>query len=187
MTDPLPPKPSLEELPWVIEALLFASEEAQALGALARAAGVGERSVRRAIERLGADYEARGLRVQEDGGRYQIVTAPEYAPYVAQLLGTAPGLRLSRAALETLTIIAYKQPCTRPEVEAVRGVNSDRLITTLEQRGLLESVGTAEGPGRPKLYRPATGFYEHFGLRGPGDLPSLPEDEAAEVEEAVDL
>src|SRR5215213_11706257 len=124
--------PSANELPWVLETLLFVSEEPQALGTLARAAGVSDGAARKALVQLAGDYAARGLRLQEDGQRYQLVTAPQYAPYVANLLGSGPGQRLSRAALETLTIIAYKQPCSRAEVELVRGVNSDRLIATLE-------------------------------------------------------
>ncbi len=177
------PRPSRDELPWVLEALLLASEEPLGAAALARATGVGERSVRTGIERLSADYEARGLRVREEAGRYHLVTAPEYAPYVARLLGDESSERLSRAALETLTIVAYRQPCTRGEVEAIRGVNSDRIVASLEQRGLVENVGTARSPGRPKLYRPAPRFYEHFGLLGPSDLPPLPDDDASETVE----
>ena len=176
-----PPRPSRDELPWVLEALLLAAEEPLGPAALARATGVGERSVRTGLERLANDYEARGLRLQEEGGRYQLVTAPEYAPYVASLLGDESSERLSRAALETLTIVAYRQPCTRGEVEAIRGVNSDRIVASLEQRGLIENVGMARSPGRPRLYRPAPRFYEHFGLLGPSDLPPLPDDEPSET------
>ena len=182
MTEPAaPPPPSREELPWVLEALLLAAEEPLGPAALARATGVGERSVRSGLDRLADDYEARGLRLLEEGGRYQLVTNPEYAPYVGRLLGDEGSVRLSRAALETLTIVAYRQPCTRGEVEAIRGVNSDRIVATLEQRGLIESVGTAHSPGRPRLYRPAPRFYEHFGLLGPSDLPPLPEDDPPET------
>jgi segregation and condensation protein B len=111
----------------------------------------------------------------DDGRRYQIATHARYAPYVDRLLGMAPGTRLSRAALEVLTIVAYRQPCSRGEVEAIRGVNSDRLVTTLEARGLLEEVGTADGPGRAKLYRTTLRFLEHFGIASPDELPPLPE------------
>ena len=174
---PIPERPSRDELPWTLEALIFASEEPISPGALARATGVGERSIRTALARLADDYEARGLRLQEESGRYHLVTAPEYGPYVARLLGDESAARLSRAALETLTIIAYRQPCTRGEIEASRGVNSDRVVANLEQRGLVEDVGAARTPGRPRLYRPSRRFYEHFGLLGPADLPPLPEDE----------
>lgn len=184
--DRVPPPPS-GEIAWVIEALLFVSEEPQTLATLAKAAGVGEGAARRALRQLAGDYEARGLRLQEDGqGRYQLVTAPAYAPYVAGLLGTGPGQRLSRPALETLTIIAYRQPCTRADVEAIRGVNAERMIATLEQRGLIEVIGTAEAPGRPRLFRTTMKFFEHFGLRGPGELPPLPQESAPAVT-AVDI
>ena len=173
MTQP-PRPPASGELQWVFEALLFVTDEPQTLSALARAAGVGEGTARRALERLSGDYEARGIRLMEDGQRYQLVTAPAYAPYVEALLGTAPGQRLSRAALETLTIIAYRQPCTRTDVEAIRGVNSDKLVITLEQRGLIENVGQSDTPGRPKLYRTTMRFLEHFGISNPRELPPLP-------------
>ena len=182
MTESAPiERPSRDELPWVLEALLLASEEPLGPATLARATGVGDRSARTGLDRLAADYEARGLRLQEEAGRYQLVTAPEYAPFVARLLGDETTVRLSRAALETLTIVAYRQPCTRGEVEAIRGVNSDRIVLSLEQRGLIENVGTARSPGRPRLYRPAPRFYEHFGLLGPSDLPPLPDDDPSET------
>ena len=175
MTEPArPPGPRPGELPWVLEALLFVSEEPQSLGVLARAAGVSEGAVRKALEQLTADYEARGLRVMEDGQRYQLATAPAYAAYIEALLGSGPVQRLSRAALETLTIVAYRQPCTRAEIEAIRGVNSDKLVTTLEQRGLIDNVGQSDAPGKPKLYRTTMKFLEHFGIRSPGELPPLP-------------
>lgn len=182
MTEPSPIRPpSPGELPWVLEALLFVAEEPLPISVLARAAGVGEGSARRALQRLSADYEARGLRLMDDGQRYQLVTAAEFAPYVSELLGPATGPRLSRAALEALTIIAYKQPCTRAEIEAIRGVNSDRLVASLEQRGLVDNVGQAEGPGRPKLYRTTIKFLEHFGIRSPQELPPLPAPPPAEI------
>ena len=187
MTDEEPrlkPRPAAE-LPWVMEALLFVSEEPQTVGALARAAGVSEGAAKKALARLAEDYEARGLRVMEDGQRYQLVTAPAYAPYVDALLGAGPGQRLTRAALETLTIIAYKQPCTRADIEAIRGVNSDRLVATLEQRGLIESPGFSEGPGRAKLYRTTMKFLEHFGIRSPEELPPLPTEPEAEIADAL--
>jgi segregation and condensation protein B len=175
MSDPgsiVPPQSG--ELPWVLEALLFVAEEPQHLSALARAAGVSDAAARKALNQLTADYEARGLRVLEDGNRYQLGAAPAYARYIENMLGTGPGQRLTRAALEALTIIAYKQPCTRAEIEAIRGVNSDRLVAILEQRGLIENTGTADGPGRPKLYRTTMRFLEHFGIRSPRELPPLP-------------
>jgi len=130
--------PQTGELPWVMEALLFVAEEPQPLAVLARAAGVSDAAARKALNQLSADYEARGLRVMEDGHRYQLGAAPAYAAYIENMLGVGPGQRLTRAALETLTIIAYKQPCTRGEIEAIRGVNSDRQVAILEQGRLVE-------------------------------------------------
>ena len=183
-TDRIKPPP-VSELPWVLESLLFVAEEPQTLGALSRATGAGEGAVKKALRQLGQDYEARGLRLQEDGLRHQLVTAPEYAGYVEELLGSGPAQRLSRAALETLTIIAYRQPCTRAEIESIRGVNSDKLVTTLEQRGLIDNVGQAEAPGRPKLYRTTMKFFEHFGIRSPDELPPLPDEPEPESEPSM--
>jgi segregation and condensation protein B len=185
MTTDGPEPPSTQELPWVLEALLFVAEEPLAAGALAAAAGVSEGAVRRALARLAADYEARGLRVMEDGHRYQLVTAPSFAPFVERLLGGGPSQRLSRAALEVLAIVAYQQPCSRAAIEAIRGVNSDRLVATLEARGLLEQAGHGDTPGRPKLYRTTMRFLEHFGISSPSALPPLPP--ARELETAEPL
>ena len=167
--------PPQAELPWVLEALLFVAEEPQSLPALAAATGAGEAAVRRALKQLAADYEARGLRLMDDGRRYQLVTHPGFAAYVDRFLGMAPGNRLSRAALEVLTIVAYRQPCSRSEIEAIRGVNSDRVVALLEARGLLEEAGSADGPGRAKLFRTTMKFLEYFGISSPDDLPPLPE------------
>jgi segregation and condensation protein B len=168
----------------VLEALLLVAEEPQTLQSLARATGVSDGAARKALAQLAEDYEARGLRVMEDSQRYQLGAAPGYAPYIENMLGTGPGQRLTRAALETLTIIAYKQPCTRAEIEAIRGVNCDRLVAILEQRGLIENTGTADGPGRPKLYRTTMRFLEHFGIRSPRELPPLPDAPAEPMVEA---
>jgi segregation and condensation protein B len=175
VSEEIAPPPSAE-LPWVLEALLFVSAEPQPASALAQATGASETAVRRALKQLAADYEARGLRLMHDGRHYQLATHPSYAAYVDRFLGAAAAGRLSRAALEVLTIVAYRQPCTRSEIEAVRGVNSDRLVATLETRGLLEECGTAEGPGRAKLYRTTLRFLEYFGIAGPDELPPLPEE-----------
>ena len=185
MSDAEPLSPPLEELPSVLEALLFVAEEPQGIGPLARATGMSDGAVRKGLETLAADCSGRGLRLMEDGQKYQLVTAPEYAPYVEQLLGNASATRLSRAALETLTIIAYRQPCSRAEIESLRGVNSDKLVTTLESRGLIELAGTGEGPGKPRLYRTTMKFLEYFGIQSPDELPRLPESEEPLVEAEI--
>ncbi|MFN0095184.1 MAG: SMC-Scp complex subunit ScpB [Dehalococcoidia bacterium] len=177
--------PTPGELPWVLESLLFVADEPQPVSTLAAACGVSETAARRALGRLRDDYEARGLRLMDDGQRFQIVTAPEHGPYIDAFLGRIKGERLTRAALEVLTIIAYKQPCSRSEIEAIRGVNSDKLVATLEGRGLVELAGTSDGPGRAKLYRTTMRFLEHFGIASPKDLPPLPEPEPLETAEPL--
>ena len=181
----LAPPPPPSELPWVLEALLFVADEPQTLGALARAAGVSDAAAKRALAQLTGDYEARGLRVMEDGQRYQLVSAPDYAPYIDQLLGTGPAKRLTRAALETLTIIAYRQPCTRAEIEAIRGVNSDKLALHARAARVDRQCRPGRRAGRPKLYRTTMKFFEHFGIRSAAELPPLPgleEEERAPAE-----
>lgn len=179
--DTSPPAPPAGELPWLLEAILFVADEPQSLAALARAAGVGEGTARKALQQLAADYEARGLRLMEDSNRYQLVTAPAYARYIDAFIGAGPAQRLTRAALETLTVIAYRQPCSRGEIEAVRGVNSDRLVASLEQRGLIDAAGFGDTPGKPKLYRTTMKFFEHFGIQNATELPALPIDTEPEA------
>lgn len=182
------PRPPSGELAWVLEALLFVADEPQSVAALARGSASGEQSVRKALSQLGDDLEARGLRLAEENQRFYLVTAPDYTKYVEAFLGQAPAQRLSKAALETLTIIAYRQPCTRGEIEAIRGANSDHAVLALERRNLIENVGNATSPGRPKLYRTTGRFLEHFGISSRDQLPPLPdaeeparEDETAEA------
>ena len=104
-----------------------------------------------------------------------MVTAPEASPFVEQFLGVDEDQRISHAALETLAIIAYKQPISRQVIEAIRGVNCDRALASLKARGLITEVGRASTAGRPYQYGTTFRFLEHFGLEKPGDLPPLPE------------
>jgi segregation and condensation protein B len=113
--------------------------------------------------------------VQRTGDRAQLASAPEAAPYIQRFLGIDENQRLSPAVLVTLTIIAYKQPVTRTEVERILKKNCDYGITMLKARGLITEVGRAEGMGRPYLYGTTFKFLEHFGLERPEDLPPLPE------------
>jgi segregation and condensation protein B len=130
---------------------------------------------------LASIYEGGGIQVVRVAGGYQTATRPEYGQFVAKL-HKPERFRLSRAALETLAIIAYKQPITRPEIEAIRGVNSDSPVDTLSQYELICEVGRKEAPGRPVLYRTTDSFLGTFGLNSVDDLPHLdtiPADEAA--------
>ena len=138
---------------------------------LARVCGATPRAVEAALLELEAHYEGSGLRLQHDGDDWQIVTSPSAAPHVAAYLG-ADRLRLSAAALETLAVIAYRQPVTRADVEAIRGVNCDQTIYTLASRRLIEERGRREAPGRPILYGTTWEFLECFGLASLEDLPS---------------
>ena len=154
------------------EAVLFVAEKPVERAELARLTGATPRSVEGALAELAAAYQGTGLRLAHAGEDWQIVTAPENARYVAAYLG-ADRLRVSPAALETLAVIAYQQPATRGEVEAIRGVNCDQTIYTLTQRRLIEERGRREAPGRPILYGTTWEFLECFGLTSLEDLPSV--------------
>jgi segregation and condensation protein B len=157
-----------------VEALLYVADEPVELSEIGRALEVSVAAVRGLVDRLAERCTEGGLRVQMQGTRVQLVTAPEAGVYVRRFLGARSEQRLSPAALETLAIIAYQQPITRPALEAVRGVNCDHAIATLRARGLIEEVGRAESVGRPVLFGTTITFLEHFGLTNPADLPPLP-------------
>jgi segregation and condensation protein B len=140
---------------------------------LAEALEVPPREVEAALGRLAESYTLRGLSLQRFRDRVQLTTAPAAAARVERFLGLAAATPLSRAALETLAIIAYQQPVTRPAIDAVRGVNSDSVIKNLLSKGLVEESGRAEGPGRPVLYVTTPEFMQHFGLSSLDDLPPL--------------
>ena len=140
---------------------------------LATALGVTNRAIENAITDLEAEYKERGVRLQRHGGRIQMTSAPEAAEVIETFLGLEATSRLSSAALEALAIIAYQQPVTRPQVDAVRGVNSDGVMKNLLHKGLIQEVGRAEGPGRPILYSTTPEFLGHFGLASLEDLPPL--------------
>ena len=156
-----------------VESLLFVADAPVSTGRLAEALEVTPARIERALADLEAIYEGRGLRLQRAGNHVQFVTAPEAAPCVERFLGLERRTRLSRAALETMAIIAYRQPVTRPEIEAIRGVGSDSVLRTLLSTGLIEDVGRAPTVGRPILYGTTFEFLQHFGLRGLDELPPL--------------
>ena len=164
-----------ENLKLVIESILFVADDPVETAALARVAGRREEDVIEAVEAIAAEYKGRGLRIQRTGAAVQMVTAPEASPFVEQFLGVDEDQRISHAALETLAIIAYKQPISRQVIEAIRGVNCDRALASLKARGLVTEVGRASTAGRPYQYGTTFRFLEHFGLEKPSDLPPLPE------------
>lgn len=179
------PSLSKERLPAVIESVLFVAEEPVEISLLARALRRPADAIEEALAQLEQRCAEGGTRLQRTGDTVQLVTAPESGPYVERFLGLESRQRLSGAALESLAVIAYKQPITRAGVEQVRGVNSDGAIASLIARGLAEEVGHAPGPGRPSLLGTTIRFLEHFGLSKPEDLPplaangSLPDDAAS--------
>ena len=155
-----------------VEAVLFVAEKPVSRNELAKTIGAGAKAVGEALAELEEWYRGTGLRLQHEGDDWQIVTAPEMAPYVATYLG-ADRLRLSSAALETLAVVAYRQPVTRAEVESIRGVNCDQTIYTLMSRRLIEELGRREAPGSPFEYGTTWEFLECFGLTSLGALPSV--------------
>jgi segregation and condensation protein B len=157
----------------LVEGLLFAAGGPVPLPRLVDALdGPDRREVLRALGLLGERLEAegRGLRLVRVAGGYQLRTLAEHGPWVRRLLGGKPP-RLSRAMLETLAIIAYRQPCTKPEIEAIRGVDVDAVLSTLLERRMIRIVGRKEAPGRPILYGTTKDFLEVFSLP---DLDALP-------------
>jgi len=158
----------------LLEALLFAAPAPVTLAQLASALEVTTRRVEIGLEELEIYYQQRGLRIQNHAGKVQLTTAAEIAPFVERFLGLEVTSRLSRAAVEALAIIAYNQPATRPQVDAIRGVNSDGVMRSLLNKGLLQEIGRAEGPGRPILYATTPEFLQHFGLNSLKELPPLP-------------
>jgi len=170
--------PPIEQVQSIIEALLFVADGPVAPASLAKVIGIPPRAIEGPLEALAEALRARGLRLQRGPEGIQLVTAPFASSYVEQFLGLESAKRLSTAALETLAIVAYRQPVTRGQVEAIRGVNSDAAIDTLRTRGLVDIMGRADTAGRPAIFGTTQRFLEHFGLERPEDLPPLPEEVA---------
>lgn len=168
-------QPPAEALPLdaQLEALLFIASEPLTLERLAEALGCALPEVETALDRLEARLATGGLRLQRLGRRVQLATAPQVASLVGRFLALEVNLRLSQPALETLAIVAYAQPITRPQLEAIRGVNSDSVLRTLVAAGLVEEVGRAESVGRPLLYGTTFQFLQQFGLQRLAELPPL--------------
>ena len=167
---PLPPAQ-------VVEALLFAADAPVKLDRLAELAEATPESARAVIDELNAKYQETGrtFRVQRVAQGFQLYTMPEYAEFVRRLYQHQYTHKLSRAALEVLAIIAYKQPVTRPEVEQLRGVDCSGPLVTLLERRLIATYGRASRPGNPFLYRTTPEFLRYFGLAGLEDLPRMEE------------
>ena len=166
----------MPELIDVTEALLFASEtpvEADRIQEVLRLDSAGE--ARELVRELMSRLDARGssLQVIEVGGGYRLVTRPEVAPWLMKLARSRTRSRLSRSALETLAIVAYRQPVSRPDIDAVRGVNSEAVLDNLLDRRMIRIAGRKDSPGRPFLYETTRDFLVAFGLRDLADLPKV--------------
>jgi segregation and condensation protein B len=159
----------------VLEALLFASGQAEDVATLAAALGWSRRDVQAGLHRLEEALRStgRGVMLQRDGDRVQMVTDPRFGQPVARLLGMERTAKLSSAALETLALVAYRQPVTRSEIEAVRGVDSSGVLATLVARELIEARGRRGTPGNPVEYGTTTVFLQFFGLTSLEELPAL--------------
>jgi segregation and condensation protein B len=168
---------SRERLKAALEALIFVSDEPIPLAEALVALGEPEEAARAALEDLRSDYDSagRGLRIEEVGGGFRIATRPDVAPYLNRLARLRHRRRLSGAALETLAVVAYRQPITGPEIQEIRGVNPEGALKTLLDRRLLRIAGRKKVVGRPLLYGTTKQFLLHFGLNSLDDLPPVEE------------
>jgi segregation and condensation protein B len=162
-----------QQLARIIEGLLFVASEPVAINALVSVINCSSDQVEAGLRYLQQQTEQRGLQLQRQGSQVQLVTAPELTDYIERFLGLTASTRLSTPALETLGIIAYRQPITRPEIEAIRGVNSDGVLRTLLSKGLIEEVGRLDTVGHPSLFATTFEFLRYFGLPNLKDLPEL--------------
>ncbi|GLH65104.1 SMC-Scp complex subunit ScpB [Parageobacillus sp. G301] len=181
----------MNEYKAIVEGLLFAAgDDGLSLQQIAAVLEIEEEQAQAIIHMLKEEYEQqkRGIQLIELAGVFQLATKKEHAPYLKKLVESPSSTSLSQAALETLAIIAYRQPITRAEIEEIRGVKSDKPIQTLIAKALIKEVGRAEGTGRPILYGTTKEFLDYFGLKTLEELPPLPELQGDdEVEKEADL
>lgn len=174
-----------------IEAILFVAGEAVSIKDLARALQTGEKEIRSTVSALRDeyDYEQRGFLIKRFGDNIQLATRPLYAEDVVRLLQPVQQQSLSQAAMETLAVVAYKQPVTRAEVEQIRGVKCDYSLQSLINKGLIREDGRKDTIGRPILYCTTDDFLSHFGLEGLEGLPPMPEppDENGEAQSELEI
>ncbi len=167
-----PDKPDLKTL---VEAFILVSDGPVSIETLAQHLQEDTVTLEFIVAELEGDYATRGIRLQKMRDRVQFVTAPQVSEYVQKYLGLDTAPRLSPAALETLAIVAYRQPITRPQIEAIRGVNCDGVVHTLLARNLIQAVGELETVGHPTIYGTTFDFLQYFGLTNLDQLPPLPE------------
>ena len=168
-----------------LEGLLFVAAEPVLPTELAEALAINVKAVEAGLTELEHLLSERGLRLQRNAGRVQLTTAASLTPAVERFLGLEARSHLSRSALETLAIIAYQQPATRPQIDAVRGVNSETMLKSLLYKGLIYEMGRSQGPGRPILYATTADFLQHLGLNSIADLPALHLPEPTDSRDAI--
>jgi len=158
-----------------LEAILFLADEPIGAASLAQIVELPRREVEERLRELSVSYEERGsgLTLREVAGGWRLYTHPDLAPIVEEFVLSSRHARLTKASLETLAIVAYKQPVTRHQITSIRGVNVDGVLRSLTERGLIEEVGRDEGPGRAVLYGTTTEFLERLGLASLADLPPI--------------
>jgi len=162
----------------LLESLLFVTSGPVSPSRLAAALELSPEVVLKLLRELESDYLSRGLRLQWSGdNKVQLTTAPEAATTIERFLGLELTTRLSAAALEVLAIIAYFQPTTRPQIDQIRGVNSDGALRSLLSKGLIEEIGRLEKPGRPIIYGTTADFLQSFGLNALAEMPLLSDEE----------
>ncbi len=166
-----------EDMDRTLQALLFTSDKPVPASVLAGVLESGAKEIQETVERVNAHLRDTGspVMIKEIAGGYEFLTLPEFAPYIKKLYKNRYLTRLSRAALEVLAIIAYKQPITKQEVESIRGVNSDGVYHTLLERKLVRIAGRKEAPGRPLLYGTTKEFLQYLGINSMEDLPKIEE------------
>ncbi|NLZ38807.1 MAG: SMC-Scp complex subunit ScpB [Firmicutes bacterium] len=164
------------EIKPLVEALLFMAEEPLPPDKIAETLGAKTKDVRKALRELQQEYAApeHGIQVMEIAKGFQFGTKPAAAPIIEKLFKDEKSFSLSQAALETLAIIAYRQPVTKIDIENIRGVKVDAVLNTLEKRRFIRTMGRKDAPGRPILYGTTKEFLRYFGLKDLNELPRLP-------------
>lgn len=163
------------EIKQAVEAMLFVSHEPVPIEKIQEVLSVSLEEILITLKLLKHDYDTKGIQIKELAGGWQMCTSQSTAPYVEKFLSLPPKDFLTKASLEILAIIAYRQPVTRHQIEAIRGVKTDKLVTVLMEKRLIKPLGKADTLGRPFLYGTTEEFLRYFGLNSLSDLPPLPQ------------
>ena len=167
------------EVMGIIESILFVSGDPVSVKDIGKILGMDVRKVRKLMEKMvdTFNFERRGLQIIRVNDSYQLATRPEFSEYIEKYIGPRQKQTLSQAALETLSIIAYRQPITRMDIEAIRGVKCEYALNILSEKGLIKEVGRLDAPGRPILYGTTDKFLKSFGFSSLKDLPEIDQEE----------